>query len=165
MQLRVLQQSDPLFSQKTAVLTILSGDSSCEQGVEIILSASEPAAAAAVLRLGHLSEVTEPDIAGPLAQWRALPAALWEQLQKPASADNEGKVAGQLVEICNEALLVLPDAKPLSAAALESLGGDAMAEGAEGERRARARAWAAARVLLGERHALEACRDYWSNRI
>ena len=89
----MLQPSDPLLLQKAAVLTILSGDGNCEHEFEITISAAEPTAAAAVLRLGHLCQQTEPELAGPLGEWRTHPATLWGRLQRPLSADNERKVS------------------------------------------------------------------------
>ncbi len=66
----------------------------------------------------------------------------------------ERRVAAQLVATCEEALRPLPPSAGLAIAA---------AKEAAGAREERERA--AARVLLGERHALEACRDHWLGRL
>ena len=63
-------------------------------------------------------------------------------------------MAAQLVASCEEALLPLPPSAGLAIAAAREAAGAR----AEHER-------AAARVLLGERHTLEACRDHWLGRL
>ena len=65
-------------------------------------------------------------------------------MQAPLSDANERKVASQVVAECDAALAALPGAETIQ----QRLAGGA-------------RAALAGRVLAGERHALEACRQHW----
>jgi hypothetical protein len=150
MQARALQPSDPLLMQKKALLVALGADEDVEEGVELDLRSSAPTAPAAVLRLGHVSEQTAPEVAALIGSWKAEPQDLWTRLQRPVNDAVERLVARQLVDLCEETLLKLPPSMPMAMAATST-------PTSETQRREQS----AARVLLGERHAIEACRDHW----
>ena len=105
---------------------------------------------APVLRLGQLDEAMAPHLAALLA---SAPLEAWAELQRPVGDEVERRVAAQLVASCEEALRPLPPSAELATIATEEAG----TKGAAGAALERA----AARVLLGERHALEACREHW----
>ena len=81
----------------------------------------------------------------------------WAALQRPVGDEVERRVAALLVASCEEALRPLPPAAELATLATAEATADAGAKAAAGAALERA----AARVLLGERHALEACREHW----
>ena len=150
MQVRALRGDDPLLPQKKALLVALGADEDVDEGVEIDLKPGSPTEGAAVLRLGQIDAEAAPALAKTLASWEADPREAWATLQRPIGDALEDRVAAQLVTLCEQALEPMP---PSAALALAAAKEPASAK-QERER-------AAARVLLGERHALEECRDYW----
>lgn len=104
------------------------------------------------LRLAHLAEGEGIPLADALASWSAPPQESWEALQQPLSPALEKRVAQVVLDKCEAAVELLPIAEELKKAA-------APADGNETTTRIRERF--AARVLLGERCALEACIGFW----
>lgn len=121
-------------------------------------------AMAPILRLAGLGEDCRGALGGDLsdealadlAAWKAEPRALWAALQKPAGAALEQHVAARVLSACDEALVALPAAEELAEAAVPPRD-----ETGEQESAAETRARLAARVLLGERAAVEACAAVW----
>ena len=150
-----VSEADPLYQQKRAVIVALGAEEGTEAGMWVDLkpSPTQAVAMAPLLRLALMCEQTEPELASELAAWKAEPKALWSRLQQPLSPAVEARVAERVVGACDAALGPLPDAAELRASA-------APAELAESASAVRARL--AARVLLGERHALEATRMHWA---
>ena len=149
-------EEDAISMQKRALLALLLDalgfdESSDELGIEITLTPDAPAAIAPFLRLGFASRDNAAELAETLEAWKAAPLDTWEKLQRPLSDENERLVAERVLRICEDALEPLPPSLGLAMAA--------SADEPPTEERKRERA--AARVLLGERHALEACRDHW----
>merc|ERR1719281_624854 len=132
-----VQRADPLWEQKRAVLTALGAEEDAADGTWVDLKPT-PAAGAATA----------------LAEWRADPTELWNALQQPVDPAVEAAVAAQVLEACRGALAELPAAIDLAprAASAESPASDSP----EAER-----SRLAARVMLGERSALEACISVW----
>ena len=153
MQMQVLEPSDPLREQKAALLGALGADVDLERGVEIEISAAEPEAMAPVLRLGQVSAQTAAGLAAGLESWQASPADVWAQLQRPIGDEVERLVAAQLVAACDLALVNLPEGSLEVGAMMET--------GTGKEARQQELEQAAARILLGERFALETCRAHW----
>ncbi len=151
-QLQPLQADDPIKMQKMALLVALGADDSVEAGVESDLRPATPDEMAPLLRLGGITEGNCPELAETIKGWEADPMAVWGQLQRPVNAALEKVVTAQVLTACEEALAPLP---PSMALAMKACKGDGdVTEEQERER-------AVARVLLGERHALEACVEYW----
>jgi len=155
--------SDELLPQKRALLAALGASEGAADGqwLDLKPTADQCVAMAPLLRLANLSpgdaslEEGVRRLAEALAEWRADPTALWSALQRPVGAAVEAKVAEQVLSVCEEALAALPPADELAPRAKpdQGLPGDGTAE-AE-------RARCAARVMLGERSALEACVSVW----
>ena len=164
MQLAVLRPSDPLREQKKAVLVALGADDDVDTGVEISLLPGKPTLGAPVLRLAHLDAISNPELAAEIAGWQAKPAELWERLQRPVGAGVEQRVAQQLVDLCDAALEELPPSAAMTTAASTE---DALSDpsdpsgSSDAATEAQRRERSAARVLLGERQALEDCQYYW----
>ena len=102
--------------------------------------------------IGGITEGNCPELAETIKGWEADPMAVWGQLQRPVNAALEKVVTAQVLKACEEALAPLPPSMALAMKACKSDGD--VTEEQERER-------AVARVLLGERHALEACVEYW----
>ena len=66
------------------------------QGVEVVLSASDPFGMAPLFRLGLLDPTSAPEVADSLGSWTASPGAVWAQLQKPIGDGLEKRVAEQV---------------------------------------------------------------------
>ena len=148
-------EEDPIAMQKRALLALLLDalgfdEASDENRIELSLVPSDPERIAPFLRLGVASSDNAPELAAKLEAWMAEPRATWATLQAPLSADNERLVAQQVLQLCDTALQPLPPSAGLALAAAR-----------EPTSVAKAREQAAARVLLGERHAVEACREHW----
>ena len=107
---------------------------------------------APLLRLAAMSDDGSEALATDLANWRAEPRAMWQRLQTPLSDATEAKVAAKVIAACDDALASLPKAEELLPDAAEQATG--LAPAAERKR-------LAARVLLGERAALESCVAVW----
>lgn len=151
LQVQPFETDDPLLLQKRALLVALGADETVvEEGVEVNLTPDTPSEMAPFLRLGLASDANAPDLAESLAGWKADPTEVWTKLQQPISPDLESAVTAKVLAQIGATLAPLPPSVPMAMAAAR----DAPTEESARER-------AAARVLLGERHALEACRDWW----
>lgn len=153
--------SDPLMQQKKAMLVSLGVD---EEGagdgvwVDVKASQEQCMGMAPLLRLSHLSEAdmqAVPQLAG-LASWGANPGEAWKALQAPVGKAVEKRVASQVVKACEEALEALPSAEELAPTTVGPKEGEASDEPVS-----RVRERLAARVVLGERAALEGCLTVW----
>lgn len=155
-----ISESDAMYQQKRAVLDALAGgeDESFWAGMWVDLKAdpSSCVAMAPLLRLSKLSsDETSAELkpfAERLASWQAEPMETWTRLQSPLDERTEKLVAEQVIAQCEEALTQLPPVETLIKTS------EPAAEGAEPDD---GRARMAARVLLGERNALEACINVW----
>ena len=144
--------SDPLLPQKTALLVALGAEEEGAMGswLDVKAEPAELARIAPLLRLAHLDAHDCPELAKTLEGWGAQPQEFWQKLQAPISAPNEIKVAAHVGKQCKHALAMLPET-------------DAIAEDARPKRgEVPDRRALAARVLLGERYALEAAVDFWT---
>jgi len=150
-----VQAEDPMARQKQALFEALGADPEVLQGFwhEVRPLRAQCRAMAPKLRLAHMKKEDGP-IAADLAAWRAEPKATLQALQRPISQDNEKKVAEQVVSTCSEALSELP--------AEEELKDKALVRETENEEPMEVRSRLAARVLLGERLALETCISEWT---
>ena len=152
LQVELFAQDDPLILPKKGLLVALGADEmSLDDGVEVQLRPSAPDEMAPFLRLGLASAANSPELAEELASWKADPVGVWTRLQSPINAELEGLVTEQAIQVCEAALEPLPPSIPMAMAAAR--------EAPSTEQQVREKA--AARVLLGERHALEACREHW----
>ncbi|KAL3892882.1 MAG: hypothetical protein SGPRY_014691 [Prymnesium sp.] len=149
-----ISSSDSLAAQKKALLAALGVDESAADGTWVELKAVSRGGGemAPFLRLAHLAEGEGIPLADALASWSASPQESWEALQQPLSPALEKRVAQVVLDKCEAAVELLPIAEELKKAA-------APADGNETTTRIRERF--AARVLLGERCALEACIGFW----
>jgi len=147
--------SDPLHEQKRALLSALGAQEGAVDGtwVDLKPTAASCTSMAPLLRLAYLGR-GDGDAATALAEWRAEPTELWAVLQKPVAPDAEAKVAAQVLQVCHAALDELPAADALAPRA-------ARAESPENDTPEDERSRLAARVMLGERSALEACIGVW----
>lgn len=158
-----IAEGDPLRGQKLAALAALGAGEGAGEGVWVDCKASEALKMAPILRLAHLGDDGAAygpvaELVTELAEWRAEPRALWERLQAPLAPQLERQVAAQVLGACHSALATLPPAEDLAKlAAPRRAAGSAGAGEAAGEIRARL----GARVVLGERAALEACAAVW----
>ena len=87
-------------------------------------------------------------MADKIKRWDCPPKELWEALNEPLNPETEAAVAKQVVDVCDEALSKLPalnDALQAQATDYSDV-----------------RACFAARVIIGERHAVEATKAKWS---
>ncbi|CAE7387312.1 MCA1 [Symbiodinium sp. CCMP2456] len=153
-----VKAEDPMARQKQALFEALGADPEVLQGFwhEVRPLRAQCRAMAPKLRLAHMKKEDGP-IAADLAAWRAEPKATLQALQSPISQDNEKKVAEQVLSTCSEALSELP--------AEEELKDKALVRETENEDPMEVRSRLAARVLLGERLALETCISEWSLHI
>ena len=105
---------------------------------------------------------TEPELTAELAAWKADPQAVWGRMQTPLSDETEAKVATKVIAACDEALAELPSAETLLPRAMPAApDAEASAELSAQQERSRL----AARVMLGERAALEACQTVWNEAL
>eukprot|EP00746_Dinoflagellata_sp_MGD_P072719 gnl/MRDRNA2_/MRDRNA2_29496_c0_seq1.p1 gnl/MRDRNA2_/MRDRNA2_29496_c0~~gnl/MRDRNA2_/MRDRNA2_29496_c0_seq1.p1 ORF type:complete len:369 (+),score=76.10 gnl/MRDRNA2_/MRDRNA2_29496_c0_seq1:23-1108(+) len=158
---------DPLKEQKQALLQVLTGNSEAFQGTWVDLKANRGTcmSMAPLLRLAHLKAPASSDknldklgtLASQLASWSAPAGEVWDALQQRADEKTERLVADQVMGKCNDALASLPDVDELAPAAAPSKSGASTEE----EERARL----AARVILGERNALETCIRVWEKHM
>ncbi|CAE7743059.1 SETD3 [Symbiodinium pilosum] len=150
-----VQAADPMARQKQALFEALGADPEVLQGFwhEVRPLPAQCRAMAPKLRLAHLKQ-EDGEIAADLAAWRAEPKATLQALQSPISKENEKKVAEQVVNTCTEALAELPGEEELKEKALMPQTAD--------EEPLQVRTRLAARVLLGERLALETCVREWT---
>ncbi|CAE7509670.1 SETD3 [Symbiodinium natans] len=150
-----VQAEDPMARQKQALFEALGADPEVLQGFwhEVRPIRAQCRAMAPKLRLAHLKEEDGP-LAADLASWKAEPKATLQALQAPISEENEKKVAEQVVSACSDALSGLP--------AEEELKDKALVRETENEEPLEVRTRLAARVLLGERLALETCIREWT---
>jgi hypothetical protein len=119
---------------------------------------------APLLRLAAVNDATLPDLASTLASWSAEPLPTWSRMQAPIGAAVEAAIADRVLSACAHALALLPTADELAATAAGPKPPDSGSyEEAEAkpESTAQRRAKMAARVKLGERHALEVCAAVW----
>lgn len=143
-----VNSTDALYPQKRALMVALG----CEEDavdamwLDVTSDAKQSAQMAPLLRLAHLSADNAPELAATLSEWRAEPQPFWESLQRPVAPQNEAAVAEQVVAACRAALEPLP---PVDEVAVK------IKEGGARER-------LAAKVLLGERNALETAIAVWS---
>ena len=152
LQMKIFPPNDPLLLQKKALLVALGADElSLDDGVEVLLRPDGPDEMAPFLRLGLTSEASYPELAKELSGWKADPMSVWTTLQRPVNPDLERLVTEEVLRVCEEALAPLPPSMGMAMAAARDAPSTAQ----------QAREQAAARVLLGERHTLEACRDHW----
>lgn len=165
-----VREDDPLRPQKQALLTALGVDEMGWAGTWVDLRASTQAAVsmAPLLRLAymspgkHSSHPAAAEVAEKLASWEASPRETWQLLQSPLDAHTESLIAGQVIGQCEEALAILPPVETLAAASAPA---DPEASATDGEQVAEEeRARVAARVMLGERYALERCIGEWKQR-
>jgi len=150
--------NDPLKMQKQALLQALGTGEDAWQSIWHDVRPIEKTcrSMAPLLRLAHLSpEDGDGVVAQELKEWRAEPQKTWAMLQQPVSEANERKVAGQVLATCEEELAKLPPAEELVAASAP-----AASPGPP-----EIHAGLAARVLLGERMALEACIRVWKGAM
>lgn len=145
---------DPLSMQKRAMLVALGAGEEASEGTWLDLQPRKEQCEmmAPLLRLAALADDGTEPLAADLAAWKADPQALWERMQSPLSDETEARVAAQVLATCETALDALPSAETLLPA---SAGGD---DSADAER-----SRLAARVMLGERAALEACVSVWQS--
>jgi len=150
-----VQEGDPLSRQKQALFEALGADPEVLQGFwhEVRPVRSQCRAMAPKLRLAHLCQ-EDGRLAADLAAWKAEPKPFLQALQAPLSEENEKKVAEQVVSACSDALSSLP--------AEEELKDKALLPEKENEDATEIRTRLAARVLLGERLALETCINEWA---
>jgi len=160
--------SDPLSPQKRALLVALGADEGAADGTWLDLKPEKAQCVqmAPLLRLAHLSpeedglddSVQAQSVA--LKEWRADPNELWTALQKPLTPATEAKVAKQVMEAVDAALSELPTADELAprAAPPSEMFAEDWTPEAERSR-------LAARVMLGERSALEVCKAVWERSI
>ena len=148
-----VETSDPLINQKRAILVTLGAAEEALEGTWLDLQPRVDVAMsmAPLLRLATLSDDGTEPLATDMANWKADPKQVWSRLQTPLSDATEAKVAARVLATCGAALEELPPAEKLAPAAVDQSG-----DGVEAER-----ARLAARVLLGERAALEACQSVW----
>mmetsp|Transcript_160312 Transcript_160312/g.282878 ORF Transcript_160312/g.282878 Transcript_160312/m.282878 type:complete len:585 (+) Transcript_160312:43-1797(+) len=165
-----VREDDPLRPQKQALLTALGVDEMGWAGTWVDLRASTQAAVsmAPLLRLAYLSpgkhssHPVAAKLAEKLASWEAEPRETWQLLQTPLDPQTESLIAGQVIGQCEEALALLPPVENLAAASAPA---DPEASAADDEEAAeQERARVAARVMLGERYALERCIGEWKQR-
>ncbi|CAK9099727.1 Actin-histidine N-methyltransferase (Endothelial differentiation inhibitory protein D10) (Protein-L-histidine N-tele-methyltransferase) (SET domain-containing protein 3) [Durusdinium trenchii] len=143
---------DGMAKQKQALFEALGADPTVLEGFwhELRPVGSQCRSMAPKLRLANLRPEDGP-LAEALKSWRAEPRATYEALQKPISAENEDRVKNQIVGAVKEALAELPAEKELQ---------DKAQRAAEGPQQIRETL--AAKVLLGERLALETCLEQWN---
>ena len=128
----------------------LGVDESAADGSWVEIKAMSRVEMAPFLRLVHLVDDGSNPLFSELAAWSAPPMELWQALQQPIGAAVEAKVAQTVADACKASLEVFPSADSLK-------DGAAPAGLFEEESASRVRQRLAARVLLGERCALEAC--------
>lgn len=161
-----IKPSDPLLMQKRAALEVLGAGDNAWEGTWLDLKPDHDqcVAMAPLLRFAHLAtdvEYEDPklgELVQKLASWGADARDIWTAMSKPFDAAIETRVAAQVTKQCEEALEKMPSVEELAAAAAPpkedaEISGKAAVQ-AEKER-------LAARVLLGERSALEACIGVW----
>ena len=148
-----IDKDDPLGLQKRALLVTLGTGEDAADGtwLDVQPRPDQCVLMAPLLRLAALADDGSEPLAADLAQWKADPKELWNRMQTPISAATEARVAEKVIATCNAALADLPEAEALLPAAADEKTTSADAE----------RARLAARVLLGERAALEACVSVW----
>jgi len=143
---------DPLKPQKQALLQALGADEDAWKGLwhDVRPSPGACRSMAPLLRLAHIrkADIDSLTLAQDIEAWRADPKDTWAKLHQPLSPDNEARVAHQVIGACEEALAQLPSAAELrhQAALSEQI-----------------RPCLAARVMLGEREALETCLHEWQS--
>ena len=149
--------TDPLMPQKRAVLVALGVEEGGEEEIWVDVKAKldQITAMGPILRLAHLSAETAPELAKELASWSANPDSFWDAMQQQVNPEIERRVATQVVGACDEAMATLPSIEKLATDAAPPRADAAAPSPSE------MRACLAARVLLGERHAVEACRSHW----
>jgi hypothetical protein len=118
---------------------------------------------APLLRLAAVDTASMPDLASALASWSAEPLPTWSKMQSPIGAVVEAAIAERVLSACADALALLPTANALAATAAGPKPPDPGSWESEAppETTAERRAKMAARVKLGERHALEVCVAVW----
>lgn len=149
---------DPLIEQKRAILVALGADEGAWEGTWLDLKADpdQCIAMAPLLRFAQLvpggdyADADLKDLVEQIEGWGASPQEVWARMSRPLDTPTEAKVAARVRAQCEAALEALPAAETLAEAAKE----DGAAEDP--------REMLAARVLLGERSALEACIAVWS---
>eukprot|EP00967_Tisochrysis_lutea_P156255 scaffold314491_cov33-Tisochrysis_lutea.AAC.2 len=124
---------------------------------------SEVVKMAPLLRLAAVNERTMPELAASLAGWSAEPLPTWNKMQVPIGVEVELAIARRVIAQCEEALATLPTTESLAPIALGPRPPDpgSWESEPEPETTAQRRAKLAARVMLGERHAIEVCASVW----
>jgi hypothetical protein len=159
-----ISESDGLYQQKRAVFDALAGgeDESCWAGMWVDLQ-PDPTTCLAMAPLLRLAELPAEDgsselssVVESLRKWEAGPLETWQRLQRPLDVAIEARVATRIITQCEESLAQMPAVEKLAAAA-EAPSAEEEADSDGSAMRARM----AARVLLGERCALEACIALW----
>ncbi|CAL1128102.1 unnamed protein product [Cladocopium goreaui] len=147
-----VQPDDPLSRQKQALFEALGADPAVLEGFwhELRPVGSQCRSMAPKLRLAQLSKEDGP-LAEALGAWKAEPKTTYQALQQPISAENEEKVKQQIISAVTAALEELPKEEELKAKASSSK-----------QEPHEIHQTLAAKVLLGERLALETCLDQWS---
>lgn len=161
----VAQPSDPLIEQKRAVLVTLGAGEDAAEGTWLDLQPTREQCEmmAPLLRLASLADDgTEPELVAELSAWKADPQAVWGRMQSPLSDATEAKVAAQVIGVCDKALEELPSAETLLPTAMPAPPNE---EGSVELTVRKERARLAARVMLGERAALEACTSVWKEAL
>ena len=160
-----IEPTDPLIEQKRAVLVTLGAGEEAAEGTWLDLRPTREQCEmmAPLLRLASLADDgTEPELTAELAAWKADPQAVWGRMQTPLSDETEAKVATKVIAACDEALAELPSAETLLPRAMPAApDAEASAELSAQQERSRL----AARVMLGERAALEACQTVWNEAL
>ena len=147
-----VQPEDPFARQKQALFEALGADPSVLEGFwhELRPVGSQCRSMAPKLRLAQLSKEDGP-LAEALGAWKAEPKTTYQALQKPVSEKNEERVKQQIVSAVTAALDELPKEEELKEKAASSTA----------EEPFQIHETLAAKVLLGERLALETCLQQW----
>ena len=155
-----ISPTDPLGPQKKALLVALGAEEGAADGTWVELKAltRDGGAMAPFLRLVHLQDDGSDERVSALASWSAVPMELWDALQRPMGDALEARVAKSVLEACDAAITALPTADTLKDMAAPPAVGEEYTPERQRERMA-------ARVLLGERCALEACSAFWKNAV
>lgn len=160
-----VELEDPLRPQKQALLTALGAAEDAFLGtwVDLRPEESEVVKMAPLLRLAAVNERTMPELAASLAGWSAEPLPTWNKMQVPIGVEVELAIARRVIAQCEEALATLPTTESLAPIALGPRPPDpgSWESEPEPETTAQRRAKLAARVMLGERHAIEVCASVW----
>lgn len=151
-----IKPDDPIALQKRAALAALGCEddpSQSDDGVGALTwiecrDGESNESMGPLLRLARLNTETAPEMAERIKKWDCPPKELWEALNEPLDDATEADVARQIIGVCDEALSKLPalDDKLRSQATDYS----------------DLKACFAARVIIGERHAVESTQKKWS---